>query len=89
MCSACGATYEDESWASLVLSRQIEPQELRLLVRDWPENLYRLQARSLAPVLALTCSPTANGERVVYQVGIAPKLVRFAATRDRGGVFVW
>jgi hypothetical protein len=38
-CSACGARYEDEAWAKLVLSKRIEPPELRLLVRQWDEDL--------------------------------------------------
>ena len=37
-CSSCGARYEGDAWAKLVLSRRIEPPELCLLARGWPEN---------------------------------------------------
>ena len=37
-CSACGASYDDEAWAMLVLFQRIEPTEVRPFVRDWPED---------------------------------------------------
>jgi hypothetical protein len=38
-CSACGTTYFDDEWASLVLSRRIEPSEIRRVVRGWDDDL--------------------------------------------------
>jgi hypothetical protein len=37
-CSACGASYEDQAWAMLVLFQRIEPLELHAFIRDWPED---------------------------------------------------
>jgi hypothetical protein len=38
-CGTCGASYGDEAWARLALSRRIEVAALRRLVCDWPEEL--------------------------------------------------
>ena len=37
-CGACGASYTDEAWAKLALSRRIEPREIGELVRHWPDD---------------------------------------------------
>jgi hypothetical protein len=38
-CSACGETYFDDEWRSLVLTQRIEPPEIRRLVRGWDDGL--------------------------------------------------
>jgi hypothetical protein len=38
-CSTCGLAYSDDAWAKLALLHRIEPIEVCLLVRDWPDEI--------------------------------------------------
>jgi hypothetical protein len=44
-CSACRVEYADASWCKLALDRRIEPQEIRLLVVEWPDGV-NIEVRS-------------------------------------------
>jgi hypothetical protein len=37
-CSACGAPYDDDAWRRLALARLLEPPEVRMVVRTWPDG---------------------------------------------------
>jgi hypothetical protein len=39
VCSRCGASYAEGEWASLEVSERIAPNDVRRIVRDWPDEL--------------------------------------------------
>jgi hypothetical protein len=63
-CSACGATYFEDEWGSLVLARRIEPSEIRRLVRGWDDGLSIevRRCRSCSASIAVKRHRSARGE---------------------------
>jgi hypothetical protein len=44
-CGACGASFADDAWTSLALSRRIEAPELRAIMSGWPDG-YCIEVRN-------------------------------------------
>jgi hypothetical protein len=43
-CGDCGATFECAEWSALAIIERIEPEAVRRLLRDWPQEL-RIEVR--------------------------------------------
>jgi hypothetical protein len=37
-CGRCGANYDEEAWGRLQLVKSVGPEEVRRLVRGWPDG---------------------------------------------------